>query len=150
MIKQQLESDLKAALLAGEKQKAMALRGLKSAVLYEEVALGKKESGLSDEEIAKVFGRELKKRQEAAELFRQGGNNEKADSELAEAKLIQAYLPEQISEEQLREAVKAEVAKLPSREPKMIGQVIGAIRGRFPGQVDGAAAARIAKEELEK
>ena len=48
MLKQKLEQDLKTALLSGDKHRALTLRGLKSAILYVEVAKGAREQGLPD------------------------------------------------------------------------------------------------------
>ena len=61
-LEEKLEQDIKAALLSGDKVKATTLRGLKSALLNVKVATGKRESGLSDDEVIAVFGKEAKKR----------------------------------------------------------------------------------------
>jgi len=50
-IKEQIDQDLKQAMLGGEKELVTTLRGLKSAILYAEVAKGSREAGLSDPEI---------------------------------------------------------------------------------------------------
>ena len=67
-MQEQIERDLKDALLSGERQKAETLKGLKSALQYE--AISSKDSSLSDEQIQKVLARESKKRAEAAELIK--------------------------------------------------------------------------------
>src|ERR1044072_4362165 len=101
MLKERLDQDLKKALLAGDKVLATTIRGLKSVVLYAEVAKGAREQGLSDEEIIGLFAKEAKKRQESADLYRQGGSPERADAELAEKKVIEGYLPAQMSDDEL-------------------------------------------------
>jgi uncharacterized protein YqeY len=93
----QIDKDLKTALLAGDKAKVETLRGLKNALQYEAVAIGSKDRSLTDEQIQKVLAREAKKRQEAADLYKQGGNQPRADAELAEKAIIDGYLPEQLS-----------------------------------------------------
>ena len=50
-LKQRLTDDVKAAMLAGDAPRVECLRGLKSAILYAEVAAGKREEGLGDAEI---------------------------------------------------------------------------------------------------
>ncbi len=70
MIKQQLEADLKQAMLSRDAFKVQTLRGLKSAILYAEVEQGKRESGLEDSEIVGVFRKEVKKRLEAQSFTR--------------------------------------------------------------------------------
>src|SRR5690606_19884526 len=100
-LKQQLDADLKTALLAGDKTTAMTLRGLKAAILNEEVSQGSRDTGLADEAIITLLQKEAKKRQESAELFEKGGNSAKAEDELTEKALIEKYLPAQMSDEDL-------------------------------------------------
>ena len=60
MLKERLDQDLKKALLAGDKVLATTIRGLKSVILYAEVAKGSREQGLSDDEIIGLFAKEAK------------------------------------------------------------------------------------------
>src|ERR1700692_3697644 len=91
-LKQQIEQDLKTALLSGDKRRVMTLRSLKNAILYAEVAKNVRETGLPDDEITQLFLKESKKRQESAELYSQGHNEERAKSEISEKQIIDAYL----------------------------------------------------------
>jgi len=150
MLKLQLEQDIKTALLAGDKEKATTLRGLKSSILYAEVAQNKREHGLNDDEIIAVLGKEAKKRQESADLYTQGGNNAKAEAELNEKTIIEGYLPKQLPEDELRKAVYEEISQSGDITLKDMGRIIGAIKSKLGGSVDGAMVARIVKEELEK
>ncbi len=143
-----LNADIKAAMLAGDKVKAEALRGLKSAILNEAIAQNARDVGLGDEQIQKVLAKEAKKRQEAADLFKQGGNNEKAEAELAEKALIEQYLPEQVSETEIEAAVKEAIASTGASTAADMGKVIGAVRAKFGASADGSTIARIAKENL--
>ena len=61
-LKERIAEEMKAALLGGDRFVGETLRNLKAAVLNEEVATGKREEGLSDEEIEKVVAKEVKKR----------------------------------------------------------------------------------------
>ena len=101
MLEQQIEQDLKAALLEGDRTRSETLRGLKSSLLYLKVEKGKRESGLSREEEIEVLSKESKKRAESAELYLKGGSEEKAKTELLEKQIIDKYLPKQLSEEEL-------------------------------------------------
>ncbi len=145
---EKIEGDLKTALLAGEKDKVETLRGVKSAILNEAIAQNARDKGLDDEQIQKVLARESKKRQEAADLYKQGGNNEKAEAELAEKDIIDAYLPEQVDEPAIKAAVDEEVAKLDSPQMSDMGKIIGAVKARFGTSADGATVARLVKEKL--
>ena len=150
MLKARIDQDLKAALLAGDKVLATTLRGLKSTILYAEVAQGVREQGLDDEAIIALFAKEAKKRQESADLYTQGGNDEKAAAELTEKKVIEAYLPAQLSDEELVSLVDATIEELGLSGPAAMGQVIGAVKQKTAGQADGARIAQLVKRQLEK
>jgi len=147
-IKETIEADIKTAMLAGEKDRVTTLRGLKSSILYAEVAAGKREDGLDEQAIFALMHKEDKKRQESADLYKQGGNTEKAQSELTEKAIIEAYLPEQLSEEKVRELVNAEIAKIDNPTPQQMGQIIGGVKAASKGNADGALIARLVKEQL--
>ena len=147
-IKETIEQDLKQAMLGGDKVLTETLRGIKSAILNVEVAENKREQGLSDEEVVSLLQKEAKKRQESADLFKQGGNEEKAASESAEKVVIEKYLPAQIGDEELTQIVHTVIAELGANGPQAMGQVIGAVKQRVGGQADGGRIAQVVKEKL--
>lgn len=149
-MQEKIESDLKAALLGGDKVKVETLRGLKSSILNEAIATGAKDKGLDDSQIQKVLAKESKKRQEAADLYKKGGNNDRADTELSEKAIIDAYLPEQVDESIIRAAVTEELAKIDSPSMADMGKIIGAIKGKLGDGADGGTIARLTKEALEQ
>lgn len=148
MLKQQIEQDLKTALLAGDKDRALVLRSLKSAILYVEVAKGARDSGLPDEEVAAILAKEAKKRQESADLYKQGGDEARAAAELAEKAIIDAYLPKQLSDEELIQIIETVIANLGASGPQAMGQIIGAVKKQTAGTADGAKIAQLVKERL--
>ena len=150
MLKARIDQDLKAALLAGDRVLATTLRGLKSVILYAEVAKGAREQGLADDEIVVLLAKEAKKRQESADLYAQGGNQDKTDAELAEKKVIEAYLPKQLSDEELAAVVDQAIAKLGAVDMTAMGQVIGSVKQQVGGQADGGRIAQLVKQHLDK
>jgi uncharacterized protein YqeY len=148
MLKQQLEQDLKTALLAGDKDRALILRGLKSVILYDEVAKGVRDEGLPDDEILALFAKEVKKRQESADLYRQGGYEDRASAELAEKAIIETYLPQQLSDEELIAVIDAAVSETGLSGMQAMGQVIGLVKQKVGSQADGARIAKLVKERL--
>jgi len=148
MLEARLEQDIKTALLGGDKQTATTLRGLKSALLYAKVADGKRDSGLTDEEVIAILSKEAKKRQESADLYEQGGNSEKAAAELAEKKLIEQYLPAQLSEAEIATVIDEAIKSSGAGDMKAMGQVIGAVKAKLGASADGAVIARLVKEKL--
>lgn len=150
MLKAQLDQDLKKALLAGDKVLATTLRGLKSVILYAEVAKGARDEGLGDDEIIALFSKEAKKRQESADLYKQGGSPERAEAELAEKAVIDGYLPQQLGDDELSKLVDDIIGELGVSGPQAMGQVIGAVKQKAGAAADGARVAVIVKERLNK
>lgn len=150
MLKQQIDQDLKEALLKGNKELVTTLRGLKSVILYAEVAQGKREQGLEDAEIIKLLAKESKKRQESADLYVQGGDESRAAKELAEKQMIDAYLPQQLSDEALKQLIEEVVTELQISSPQAMGQAIGAVKQRSEGAADGTRIAQFVKERLQQ
>ena len=144
MLKEQINADLKTAMLARNAFETTVLRGLKASILDEEVKLGKREEGLNDAEIETLVAREVKKRKEAANLL----DAERAENELKEAEILSKYLPEMASEEEIRAAVKDEISTMGEVSIKQMGAIIGKMKAKFGNSADGAVLAKIVKEEL--
>jgi uncharacterized protein YqeY len=147
-IKQQIDQDLKNAMLAKEADKVSVLRGIKTAILYEEVAKGVRDTGLDDNAVTALLQKEAKKRQESADLYVKGGRQETADKELAEKKVIETYLPAQLSEDELKALINEAVAATSAEGAQAMGQVIGAVKAKAGAAADGATIARLVKERL--
>ena len=136
----QLQSDANAALKAGDRERAGALR-----VVLSQLQLAVKEG--SDDEIA-VLQRERKRRLESAEAFREGGRDELAGEAERDAELIESYLPEQISDEELRALVADAVAESGATSPKDMGKVMAMVMPQVQGRADGKRVSGAAKELL--
>jgi uncharacterized protein YqeY len=143
-----LNEDLKAAQIAKDERTVSTLRMVKSTLLNLKVSNGSRDSELSDEAIIGVLQKEAKKRQESADLFAQGGNQTKADDELAEKQIIEKYLPEQMSEADIAAIADEIIATLDEKNMSKIGQVIGQVKQKTGAAADGSAIARVVKERL--
>lgn len=146
MLETKLDADIKQALLGGDKARAEVLRGLKSVLLNEKIAKGLRDTGLSDEQVLAIIGKEAKKRTESAELYVQGGSQERADKELSERAILQEYLPSQLSDEELAAVVDEVMSSL--GEGAQMGQAIGAVRARVGVSADGGRIAAAVKSKL--
>jgi uncharacterized protein len=149
MLEQQIEQDIKTAQLAGETHKLTTLRGIKAVLLNVKVATGKRDSGLTDEEVLQQLTKQVKQRQESAEMYVQGGDQERADKELAEKAIIEAYLPAQLSEEEIGKLIDQAIADLGAEGQSAMGQVIGKVKGQAGATADGSIIARLTKEKLQ-
>lgn len=143
-----INADLKTAMLARDEFTTTTLRGLKAAILNEEVAKGARDTGLDEASIEQLIAREAKKRDEAAKLFEQGGNQESADKERAEKELLGAYLPQQLSADELEPIVLEVIAEQKPEGMKDMGRVIGAVKARVGNTADGALIAAMVKARL--
>lgn len=146
--KQQIEADLKTAMLAGDKTLVTTLRGLKAAILNAEVAEGARETGLPEDKVIVLLQKEAKRRQESADMYVQGGRPEKAEAELAEKTVIEKYLPVQMSETELGALIDEVVDSTGAASMQAMGQVIGAVKAKAGPAADGSVIARLVKERL--
>jgi len=147
-LKLQIENDLKAALLSGDRFRTDVLRGLKAVILNEEVAKGKREEGLDDSTVQQLIAKEVKKRLDSATQYAEANRPELVEAEEAEAKIIEEYLPEQLSEDEIQKVVAETIATLGASGPQAMGQVIGAVKGKLGSTADGSVIARLVKEAL--
>ncbi len=139
-IAEQVKSDAQAALKAGDRRRASALRIIQDA-LQQELKLGK------GDELA-ALQRERKKRLEAAEAYRDAGRDEQAADEEFEADLISEYLPAQLSDEELTGLVQEAIAEVGASDPSQMGQVMGLLKERVGGRADGKRISTVVREQL--
>ncbi|MCL2451727.1 GatB/YqeY domain-containing protein [Candidatus Saccharibacteria bacterium] len=145
----QINADLKTAMLARDEFTTTTLRGLKSAIGYEEVAKGKRDTGLTDAEIEEVVAKEVKKRDDALKIYVAAGDDERADKEDREWKILMEYLPEQLSyEEQTKEI--GEIIAENGYEQKDTGKIIAAMKAKHGWAVWGEGIVNILKQEFFK
>jgi uncharacterized protein len=139
-ILERIRSDERAAMKAGDRDRASALRLVVDA-LQQDAKLGK------GDDVA-VLQRERKKRLEAAEAYRNGGRDEQAQSEQVEADLIEAYLPEQLSDEELDALIAAAVEETGATEQRQMGQVMSALMPKVGGRADGKRVSEAVRKRL--
>jgi len=144
-LKETISNDIKTALLGGDRFRGEILKNFKAAILNEEVAKNKRDEGLGDEEIEQLLAREIKKRNESAELFKAAGRQELADNELQEREVLSTYMPAQLTDDEIKNVVIEVISGL--KNPNM-GQVIGAVKAKLGNSADGGTVARIVKESL--
>jgi uncharacterized protein YqeY len=142
----QINGDIKAAMLAREKEKLAALRSIKSALMMEATKGG--DTDVTDEVATKIIQKLHKQRKDAAAIYKEQGREDLFAEETAEAGFLEAYLPEQMGEEELRAVVKGIVEKLGASSMADMGKVMGAASGQLAGKADGKAISNIVKELL--
>lgn len=135
---EQVNEDIKKAMLARDKVSLEALRGIKKEFL--EAKTAKNSDGeLSDETAVKILQKMVKQRKESAAIFTEQGRTDLAENELSEASVIEKYLPAQMSDEELTAAIKEIIAEVGAVSVKEMGKVMGVASKKLAGKAEGKA-----------
>jgi uncharacterized protein YqeY len=140
-----IEEDLKIAFKGGDTAATSLLRLVKSSLVNERIA---KMKDLSEEEEVAVLRRELKKRDDAIELYTKAGDVGRTESERKEASLIKAYLPPEMSQEDIRTIVKSALAASGITGKENFGKAMSAAMAELKGKASGDVIGAIVREEL--
>ncbi|MBX2899218.1 MAG: GatB/YqeY domain-containing protein [Cyclobacteriaceae bacterium] len=146
-LKQQIDNDIKAAMLAKNKEELTALRSVKSLILLAETDKGSSGEISSDVE-AKLLMKAAKQRKESAEIFQKEGRTDLAQKELVELEVINRYLPKQLTEEELTTELKKVIDQLGATGPQDMGKVMGAATKLLAGKADGKMISELVKKLL--
>jgi uncharacterized protein YqeY len=103
--------------------------------------------------VIKVLAKELRKREESAEIYTQNGRGELAAEEHAEARIIDEYLPTPLTEAEVADVVDtaiAQVAEETGEAPgiKQMGLVMKAATAIAAGKADGRRLSAAVKARL--
>lgn len=142
-----VSGDIKAAMLARDKVRLEALRGIKKEFLEAKTAKGN-EGELSDETAMKILVKMVKQRKESAAIYTEQNRKDLADEELAQAAVIEEYLPKQMTEEELTTALKAIIEKVGASSAKDMGKVMGVATKELAGKAEGKAISTKVRELL--
>lgn len=145
-MEQQIQQDIKAAMLAKEKTRLESLRAIKAAILLAKTVDGSE--SIADEAVVKIIQKLVKQRKETAEIYRQQNRGELAAQELAEAAAMEVYLPKQLSEEELEAELKKIIAQVGATGPQDMGKVMGTATKALAGKADGRAISALVKKLL--
>jgi hypothetical protein len=146
-LKDQLRTDLTAAMKARDETRTRTLRMTLTAITNEEVS-GAIAHDLTDEEITKILTREAKRRREAATAFADAGRDEQAEAERAEEEVLASYLPAQLSDDELAALVAAAIAETGVSGPAGMGQVMKVVTPQIAGRADGSRVAAMVRSRL--
>jgi uncharacterized protein len=146
-LKEQIESDLKKAMLAKDKDALRGLRAIKSLILLAETEKGGIQSLDKDTEI-KLLTKAAKQRKESAEIYNKQGRPDLEKAELDELEIINRYLPKQLSEEEVKEKIKEIIEKVGAKGASDMGKVMGAATKELAGMADGKTISALTKSLL--
>jgi uncharacterized protein YqeY len=146
-LKQKIDSDIKTAMLAKNKEELEVLRSIKSMILLAET-----EKGVSAEITAeaenKLLMKAAKQRKESAGIFQKENRDDLAKRELFQFDIISRYLPKQLSNEEIEAALKNIIAQVGAKGPQDMGKVMGMATKQLAGQADGKVISELTKKLL--
>ncbi|HIX45705.1 MAG TPA: GatB/YqeY domain-containing protein [Candidatus Barnesiella excrementipullorum] len=142
-----ISNDIKSAMLAKDKVRLEALRGIKKEFIEAKTAKGS-DGELHDDAALKILAKMVKQRKESAEIYAGQNREDLAQNELAEAAIIEEYLPKQLSDAELEAELRQIIAEVGASSPQEMGKVMGVASKRLAGRAEGRAISAKVKELL--
>lgn len=142
-----ISDEIKKAMLARDKVRLEALRGVKKEFLEAKTAKGASDE-LSDEAATAILQKMVKQRKDSAEIYTAQGRADLASDELAQLRVIQEFLPQQLSPEELESTVKSIISKTGAQSMKEMGKVMGVATRQLAGKAEGRAISEMVKKLL--
>ena len=146
-LKEQIDGDIKKAMLARQKEELEALRSIKSLILLAETEKGGSGDVTSDVE-NKLLVKAAKQRKESADIFAQQGRKDLADRELFQLDIINRYLPKQLTAEEVEKELLKIKADVGATGPKDMGKVMGVASKKLAGPAEGKLISELVKKIL--
>jgi hypothetical protein len=146
-LKQQIDNDLKQAMLARDKETLEALRGIKSLILLAETEKGSASEISADVE-NKLLMKAAKQRKEAADIFQKEKREDLAKQELYQLEVISRYLPKQLSADEIKSELQKIISQTGAKDIKDLGKVMGQATKQLAGKADGKVIADMVKSLL--
>ena len=148
-----LRDDINKALIEAQKAKneraVSTLRMVNSTLKNADIeARGSGKPALGDAEVLSILQKMIKQRQESVELYKKGARADLVKQEEEEIAIISGYLPKQMSDAEMTAAIEAAIKDTGAAGMKDMGKVIGALRGKYAGQMDMARASAMVKAQL--
>jgi uncharacterized protein YqeY len=140
-----IEEELKAARLTRDEDRRDALSLILHALRDAQKEL---QRPLSEEEELQVFRRERKRRLEAAEAFRAGGREERAEDEEYELDVLEEFMPEPLSDDELEEIIDDVISEVGATSIRDLGRVMAGVMHQVSGRADGSTVSQLVKEKL--
>jgi uncharacterized protein len=146
-VSEQIDSDIRAAMLARDKVKLEALRAIKAAIILARTDKGGSDI-LSEETEFKILRKLISQREEAATIYKQQNRPELYENEVSEAGYISAYLPAMMSEADVAAELKKMLTEIGPVTPAEFGKVMGMASKRLAGKAENKVIAAKLKELL--
>ena len=149
MLRDDLQNSLKEAMKQRDTKTVNAVRLIIAGQKEKDVeARGKGLEKAGDDVLLAMMQTMIKQRNESVRIYKENGREDLAAKELDEIEVISRFLPKQMSAEEIEAAVKDAVAQTGAAGIKDMGKVMGALKGKYAGQMDFGAASAVIKKIL--
>ncbi|HLO46187.1 MAG TPA: GatB/YqeY domain-containing protein [Leadbetterella sp.] len=145
-LKTQIDADIKAAMLARDSAKLLALRDIKKVILIEETKPGA--LALTEADEMRILQKAVKQRKDSAEIYKTQNRPELLEKELAEIAIIETYLPAAMTPEELKSIIQGIISKVGASSPADMGKVMGVASKELAGKAEGRAISEMVKTLL--
>jgi uncharacterized protein YqeY len=133
-LKEQLQSDLKTAMLARDEVRRDTIRFVLSNLKNAEI---EERGALTAEQDLALLNRVSKRLIEAIDQYEAANRTDLADKEKAQLEIVKGYLPTEFSDQELTDLVAEVVAEVGATTPKDMGKVMPVLLPRVAGRADG-------------
>ena len=144
-LKDQISTDLKEAMRAGDARKRDAIRLLTAALKQKEVD---ERTTLADADVVAIIDKMIKQRRDSIAQFEKGGRQDLADTEKYELSVLQVYMPQAMSEAEIADAIAASIAESGAKGPADMGKVMAVLKPRLAGRADMSQVSGLVKARL--
>ena len=144
-LKDNVQEALKRALKQQRKVEVSTLRLLLSEIKNAEIA---QQKPADDSKVLDVISREVKRRRESIEAFKQGNRSDLVAQEEAELTILMSYLPEQMSREEIIATARQMIGTVGAQGPSDKGKVMSQLMPQLKGKADGKEISDIVTELL--
>ena len=149
MLRDDLQNSLKEAMKQRDTKTVNAVRLIIAGQKEKDVeARGKGLEKAGDDVLLAMMQTMIKQRNESVRIYKENGREDLAAKELDEIEVISRFLPKQMSAEEIESVVKDAVAQTGAAGIKDMGKVMGALKGKYAGQMDFGAASAVIKKIL--
>lgn len=132
-LKERIQSDMKAAMKAGDKHRLKVVRLILAAIKQIEVDT---RAELDDAAVNTVLTKMVKQRRDSVEQFTAGDRKDLADVEQAEIEVLEGYLPEPLDDDALDALIDDAIAKTGAESVRDMGKVMGIVKSAAAGRAD--------------
>ncbi|MDR6940619.1 GatB/YqeY domain-containing protein [Mucilaginibacter pocheonensis] len=143
----QIDQDIKLAMLAKQPDRLRGLRAIKSALLLAKTEKGAAEELTAEAEI-KVLQKLIKQRKESADIYKTQNREDLYEIEMEEMQVIEPYLPQQMTRFEIEGYLQELISRIGATSVSDMGKVMGAANKELAGKADGKTISEVVRQLL--